>query len=468
MMQRRVALPVVGVLLAFAFVTANAVLGTSVALPPPAPAPAHPDILLVTIDALRADHLSSYGYDRFTSPAIDRFARGATRFSNAIAQAPYTKASVASIMTGQYPTAHQTITASVPFAETMTGHPTSAAITTDVLPSSMPTLAERLRAAGYHTAGFTANPFLIEPFGFARGFDVFRFYPGPDFAHGDQLVADALDAARATDRRRPLFTWVHLMEPHSPYTPPPLTAGMFAVSGPPQPIASAIEIPTWLLPDSPRDRRPYVAAYDDEIAAADAAFGTLLRQLRATRAGHDTLVVLTADHGEQFLDHGGWEHGSNLHDELIRVPLIIQWPTSRAARNDVPVQLIDLFATLLESAGVRVGATPGRNLADPAVHAGRSLAALSEIVGAQSALRDRGFKLIVLTGGAVQLFDVVRDPHELHDIAAADPARVARMRETLDHMQAEALQSRRGARVDTVPVDRAVADRIRALGYVQH
>ena len=97
--------------------------------------------------------------------------------------------------------------------------------------------------------------------------------------------------------------------------------------------------------------RPYLAAYDDEIAAADAAFDTLLREIRSMRGWRDTIVVLTADHGEEFLDHGGWEHGTNLHDELIRVPLVIQAPNSPAGVIDAQVQLIDLFPTLLEMAG---------------------------------------------------------------------------------------------------------------------
>src|SRR5437899_4009566 len=158
----------------------------SVGLPRPAAPRVQPDILLVTIDALRADHLSSYGYDRLTSNAIDGFARDAVRFDNAIAQAPYTKASVASIMTGLYPSSHKTVTASVPFPETMTGHPTTAAIVTDILPAAVTTLAEGLHDAGYRTLGYTANPFLSEAFGFAQGFDLFRFYPGPDFARSEE------------------------------------------------------------------------------------------------------------------------------------------------------------------------------------------------------------------------------------------------------------------------------------------
>ena len=223
-------------LMVFVGMMVTAVSTARTALEPPAPVvlgppQPRPDILLVTIDALRADHLSSSGYDRLTTPAIDAFAQTAVRFTSAIAQAPYTKASVASLMTGLYPSTHKTVTTSVPFPETMTGHPATAPILTDVLPASVTTLAEVLRSAGYRTAGFTANPFLIEAFGFSRGFDRFQFYPGGDFAGGDRLVADAVDAARASDPRQPLFTWVHLMEPHSPYTPPPFTAGMFAVTG---------------------------------------------------------------------------------------------------------------------------------------------------------------------------------------------------------------------------------------------
>ena len=435
----------------------------------PAPAATHhpPDILLVTIDALRADHLSSYGYPLFTSPTLDAFARHAVRFTNAIAQAPYTKASVASIMTGQYPSGHKTVTASVPFAETMTGHLTTVPIATDVLPSSMTTLAQAVRSAGYQTQAFTANPFLIEAFGFARGFDRFRFYPGPDFADSDRLVADAIDAARDSDSRRPLFTWVHVMEPHSPYTPPRLTTAMFPVSGPAQPIPLQVAIPGWLLPGSPRDRRLYLAAYDEDVAAVDVAVDTLVREFRTMRAWRDTIVVVTADHGEQFLDHGGWEHGTNLYDELIRVPLLIQAPKSAPGVVDAQVQLIDLFPTLLEYAGAVIPATAGRRLAVLWNRPSASYPAMSEMVGSQYALRDGGFKLIASVSGATQLFDLASDSRETHDIAPGNSARVERMRLALSRTRTDALEMGRGFPSETAPVDPSVAERLRALGYIQ-
>jgi arylsulfatase A-like enzyme len=444
----------------------------SVGLPDHLPATprVQPDILLVTIDALRADHLSSYGYERLTSTAIDGFARGAVRFDNAIAQAPYTKASVASIMTGLYPSSHKTVTASVPFPETMTGHPTTAAIVTDILPAAVTTLAEGLHDAGYRTLGYTANPFLSEAFGFAQGFDRFRFYPGPDFAGAERLVADALDAVHGVTPAVPLFVWVHLMEPHSPYVPPPWTAGRFeAKMGAPQPIADQIPIPAWLLPGTPRDRRLYVAAYDDEIAAADIAFDTLLRGFCDGRSRRPHAIVVTADHGEEFLDHGGWEHGSNLNDELIRVPLVIKGPTLTPGVIHAQVQLIDIFPTVLELAGGHVPPIAGHSLLDVARKASVSRPALSEMVGSQYALRDQGFKLIDFDDGRVQLFDLGRDPFENRDIATGNAAQVRRMRGALNRMLQQALQRGRTIHNERVPVDPVVTERLRSLGYVpQH
>ena len=424
-----------------------------------------PDILLVTIDALRADHLSSRGYGRLTTPAIDAFARRTTQFTSAISQAPYTKASMASLMTGLYPSTHQAVTATVPFPETMTGHVTSHAIATDVLPSSATTLAEALHAAGYRTIGFTANPFLIADFGFAQGFDRFRFYPGPDFARAENLVADLVDEARSSHTDRPLFAWIHLMEPHSPYTPPPLTAGMFQPTGPAEPIEDHTSIPFWLLPGSPRDRRPYVAAYDDDIAAVDAAFDTLVREFRAVRQSRENVVVVTADHGEQFLDHGGWEHGSNLYDELVCVPLAILAPDTTAAVVDAQVELIDLFSTLLELANADIPDNSGRSLNALLHGKGAGRGALSEIPGSQYSLREDRFKLIEFNDGRCQLFDLSTDRFEQHDISNANPTRVARMRAALNARLSEAIEMRRRVRGESAPVDPAIAERLRTLGY---
>src|SRR6185295_1061170 len=187
----------------------------------PAPPRERPDVILITVDALRADHLSLYGYAKLTSPVLDEFAGHAAVFTNAITQAPYTKAAIASLMSGLYPTSHQAVTTPIPFPETMTGRVTTAPMATDVLASSITTLAEAFHHEGYRPFGYTANPFLIAAFGFDQGFDHYQFFPGGDFAQATQVTNQALSDVRHAGAR-PIFLWLHLMEPHSPYAPPPL------------------------------------------------------------------------------------------------------------------------------------------------------------------------------------------------------------------------------------------------------
>ncbi len=430
--------------------------------PPPR---ARPDIILVTIDALRADHVSRYGYMRLTSPLIDAFSRGAIVFTNAIAQAPYTKASVASLMTGLYPSAHKTVTASVPFPETMTGHVTSLPITTDVLPPNVTTLAEAFHSGGYRTLGFTANPFLIDAFGFARGFDTFEFFPGPDFASADHVVDETLEQV-AKIEQRPMFLWVHVMEPHSPYTPPAWAKGTFPLAGRPEPIASTIPIPGWLLPGSPRDLRAYVDRYDEEITAADVAVDRLLRQLHDVRGTDNAVIVLTSDHGEQFLDHGGWEHSTTLYEELIRVPLIIKAPHPLPGIVKTQVQLIDLFPTLLEYAAITVPEPIAGHSLSAALHGvDESRPAYSEIAGSQYAVRVDGWKLIASSDGSRQLFELGEDPNEQHDVAARQTARADELERLLYRNLAASLERGRSISATTMPVAPNVLQRLAAIGY---
>jgi arylsulfatase A-like enzyme len=430
--------------------------------------PRQPDVVLVTIDALRADHLALSGYPQLTSPLIDTVGRHAVVFTNTITQAPYTKAAIASLMSGLSPTAHKTVTASVPFNETMTGSLTTKPLSTDVLPSDIVTLAEGLKAAGYHTVGFTANPFLIAPFGFAQGFDTFEFLPGGEFAAADRLVQDALDAVQQSGPA-PVFLWLHLMEPHSPYVPPFWTANMFHVDGIPQPIPQGIPIPPWLIPGSPRDLRAYRTNYDDEIAAADVAVDVLLRGFGELRDADNTVTVITADHGEQFLDHGGFEHNDTLYDELIHVPLIIKAPRVNAAIVDTQVELLDLYPTLLTFGRADVPTDhEGRDLGPllrPGNQSKTSRPAYSEIYGVMSSVRADGWKLIRRADGFEQLFDLRRDPAERENLATTDRKQAALLEAQLDAHASAA--NERGHRITShaVPVDPETVDRLRALGY---
>jgi arylsulfatase A-like enzyme len=424
-----------------------------------------PDIVLITIDALRADHLSTYGYPRLTSPSIDRFAKGSVLFTNAITQAPYTKAAIASLMTGMYPSVHKTVTATVPFSEAMSGHPTTAATSTDVLPSDLTTLAEALQGSGYQTLGFTANPFLIEPFGFAQGFDVYQFMPGAEFATADRLVDDGLAAVRRSGPG-PVFLWMHLMEPHSPYAPPHWADDMFALEGPPHLIPPTTSVPPWLMAGTPRDLRLYERNYDEEIAAADAAVDTLLREFAVLRDASNTVTVLTADHGEQFLDHGGFEHNDTLYDELIHVPLIISAPRTQAAVVNVQVELLDLYRTILTFADADAPDVSGRDLQRLMVGTAASRPAFSENYGAQTAVRTDDWKFIHYTDGREELFDLRLDRHEQNNVIAGQPERAAQLRSMLDGHAADSADRGRAIRSARTPVSPRVLERLRALGYV--
>jgi arylsulfatase len=435
-------------------------------IPTVRPAQKRPDIILITIDALRADHVSSYGYPRLTSPALDRLADQALVFTNAIAQAPYTKASIASLMTGLYPTSHKTVTATVPFGETMTGRLTKAPLMTDVLPGSVTTLAEALRGAGYRTIGMTSNPFLIEPFGFGQGFDEFRFFPGTDFADARTVVDAALTAVKG-QARTPIFAWLHLIEPHSPYEPPAWARGIFALSGQPRPVAAGVPIPQGLLSGSPRDLRLYELGYDEDIAAADVAVDVFLREYGTLRDLDNAVVTVTSDHGEQFLDHGGWEHSDNLYDELIRVPLLIRLPNVAPAVLREQVELIDVFPTLLNLADADVPAgTSGRPLPLGSSADDEEEPAFSEIAGAQYGVRVNGWKLIVWSEGRQGLYDIRNDPHELQNLGLEQPTRLSQLRALLDRHIADALARGNAIGSEHAPVDPQVLERLRALGYV--
>jgi arylsulfatase A-like enzyme len=315
-----------------------------------------PNILFVLVDTLRADHLGAYGYERPTSPEIDALlAEPGVVFERAYAQAPWTLPSVASFLTGQRP------------GDFWRGGPVTYRI-----PPSVATLAERLSSVGYETAGFVANFSLHADGGFDRGFSTY-YVPPPSLeamrAHADDVGSRAIAWLREqTDR--PFFGYLHFIDPHDPYENPETVAGV-------SPFLPDYRGPVdggWIhglytgqltLPDAAADLEQVKALYDSEIHYVDRWIGRVLRSLPPERL-RDTLIVFTADHGEELFDHGGWKHGHGLYEEQIRVPLILRWDGEFAAprRIATPVPLLDLVPTLLAVAGADGGrdAFPGIDL----------------------------------------------------------------------------------------------------------
>ena len=349
-----------------------------------------PDFCVVLVDSLRPDHLGCYGYERDTSPAIDAFAEGAVRFDQAIASGSWTQPSIMSMMTSVPADIHQRL---------HWGRPHS---------TNVVTLAETLQKAGYQTVGLVANPMMNRKYGFARGFDFYDDWSltgAPDATTGD-IARQTAQGAKLTrlaqdwiERRRdpemPLFLFVHYIDVHWDYLPPPPFNRMFA----PDPIPPPRDI--WNMgrksvPEVARKRS--IAAYDGEIRYTDSCISNLLASLEASPRGKDTIVIICSDHGESFWERGVASHGNGLYEEEIRVPLIIR----PACGDGAPapgrvvtqqVGLIDLAPTLTDLVDVPAPTNwVGRSLA-PALR-GETLPEVSIVldnrIGDDGAIRHGG------------------------------------------------------------------------------
>jgi hypothetical protein len=339
----------------------------------------HADVVLVSVDALRADHLGAYGYPRRTTPSLDALARESALFEHAYCPTPSTSYSVSSMMTGK---------AMRPLLSLGLGRDSE-------------TWAALLRARGYETAAFYPPAiFYIDADRFTEleraglGFE----HRATSFASAEERVAE-VDAYLEAAGPAPLFLWVHLYEPHEPYAK---HAGYEFGDG-----------------DRPVD------AYDSEIAYTDAAVGALLRAVRARREGHALAVIATADHGEEFGEHGGRYHGTTCYEEQVRVPLLVSGPGVTPRRVSTVVQTIDLLPTVLSAVGApRPARARGRDLG--ALLAGEGAARDPGLAFAETddrTLLARGDDRLICARkiAACALYDIAKDPEERVDRAAREP-----------------------------------------------
>jgi arylsulfatase A-like enzyme len=343
----------------------------------PEAAPGSPNILVIIVDTLRADHVSSYGYSRPTSPNLDRIAQGGVLFANAFSTSSWTKPSHASLVTGRYVYEH-------------------GADAYKSLDDRYPTIAEALRARGYRTGAFSANVGAFNRrLGFGRGFIHFEDYYRSigDVAistvygrvietyilhHGLGFEGElgrkwATDIDRSVlrwidrDRGRPFFAFLNYYDPHAPYVPPqPYRSKFSQLKNPGGLINTYWDMQHIYVPMTPEQLQGEIDAYDGTIAYVDNYIGQLLAELQKRGLAEDTLVVITADHGELFGEHGLLEHTNSLYREVLHVPLIFWWPghIPEGKRIEVPVSNVALPPTLLDLIGAE-GQTsfPGPSLA---------------------------------------------------------------------------------------------------------
>lgn len=301
----------------------------------PAAAPKKPNVILISLDTLRADRLGCYGFSRATSPHLDAFAGAAHLFENCFSPSSWTLPAHVAVMTGLHPGAHES---NSPDGKTM--------------PANAQTLAELAASRGYRTAAFTGGAFVAQEWGFARGFERYNFYTKSQT--GD-AIGDSLAWLRSLVGA-PFFLFFHTYAVHEPYTPPAEYIERFADPGYDGPLVRqfTFEDRDFVLGLTEADKRQVQNLYLAEIAHVDAMLGYLFGQLKKDGLWNDTLVVLFSDHGEEFWEHGRWGHGVTLYDEQLHVPLIIKLPAqSNASRIPELISLVDVFATVSGALGVR-------------------------------------------------------------------------------------------------------------------
>lgn len=456
------------------------VLAATACTPPPEPAP-RPNVLLVSIDSLRADHVHAYGYERETTPTIDALASEGARFETVLSPTSWTLPAHMTMLTAMPPEQHGVIKSK-----------------RALRPRAL-TLAEVLAASGYATAGFVSGAYLQTAHGYAQGFDVYDtsvLRGKEEEARADITSPEIVRLAQAwlqrwseEKPRPPFFLFVHLYDVHFDYVPPPPYDTMFDLRAPEAPGGSKAY--DQILPGMNRtDLDRILALYDGEIRWTDTHLGHLIDALRALHVLDDTIVVVTSDHGEEFLDHDWRGHSNTLYDEALKVPLVMRYPPKIPAGRVVEeqVRLVDLAPTILGLAGIRAppkfgsrssGPHRERDLS-PWITSGAPREPFPQLLAFGELRRSRRKGLVsvrapdakyiesVAHPDRTQLFRLSSDPAEVHDVS--DAAEGAQTASALAEERARWLESLPGRehglakRVDLKPKH---VDRLRALGYVE-
>lgn len=447
------------------------------------------DIVLVTVDSLRADHVNWHGYDRDTTPNLTQWADSAQTFLNTFAHACSTRPSFPAILTSSYPLMYG-------------GY--------ERLSENRTTIAETLARAGYTTAGFHSNLYLAADFGYDRGFDEFfdsrsdpstlakirqiiktnldddghvysilqRLFNATEKRTGVELGSAYVDAKEITDRAiswaneardSPRFLWVHYMDVHHPYVPPAKYQRRFRN----QPVADrdAVQLRRKML-ESPaeitdEELNTLIDLYDAEIAYVDAEVTRLVETLRA-EWGDDLIFAFTSDHGEEFLDHGGFSHSATFYDEVLHVPLFIDDGNEDDTCADL-VGLQDLAPTLAHYADT----DSPENFYGESLHmAGTDDWNRSEVIAEWAdfdagdrrfGLRTTEWKYVREEDNTERLYDLRADPNETTNIIEEMPDELAELRARLDdHLE---LLNRETDNLGDVNMDEEVRQRLRDLGY---
>jgi arylsulfatase A-like enzyme len=414
------------------------------------------NVIVITVDTLRARNLGIYGYERNTSPHIDRLGREGAVFLNAFSNTSWTIPSLASLFTSRHATQHRTV------------QPRSS------LPGALPYLPEMLRERGYRTATFIQSAYPLLTMGFARGFELME-------RPANYKTKQILKWIRQQKRER-FFLWVHYSEPHTPYTP---SAGFDRLFVRESWKDNRDTARYWnrreceAAYDSSEDAaRMRMGFYDARIRESDVHVGKIMAELKELGLADETLIILSADHGEEFFEHRGCDHGQTLYDEVLHIPLIVRHPgvVPPGTRVAEQVRLVDIMPTVLDA--LEVPEPPGI--------VGRSLLPLARGVGGDRPLlggflsnteqavviRHQGMKYVFSPNRTAlrqkhkqeneELYDLRTDPEERMNLVALGHPRLEHLRQKAKRW----LSGPRPAPAPKVDFDQRTVERLRALGYL--
>jgi arylsulfatase A-like enzyme len=468
---------------------------------PTAPAGNRPNVVLIVMDTVRADHLSVYGYHRKTTPWLERFAARATLYRHCFAASNYTLASHASMFTGLYPRTHGATNLPPGLSY---GEP---------LDAKFETLAEKLAAHGYFNAAVIANfGFLGADFELNQGFHVYDVrrpvpcYPseerhfmrygvrnllsligaGREFERYFRNAAEVNETAfqlldQATRTQAPFFLFVNYMDAHFPYVAPPPHDTLFEVQ---DDDYTPDDFEEWARTTASRkneriyQRDSYIASYDESIRYVDSEVGKLVERLEQLHLFDNTVIIVTADHGEAFGEHGYVSHGWSVYQEEVWAPLLIKYPDQTTGSiSDTNVSSVDLVPTVLDVVGAKTPETlhgvslisVGENQPPRPVFVEAYLSANkvfrfgAKPAAAWSVISPSRLKLIRTSSGSTELYDLNSDPKETQNLYAARAPETARLTQVLEEWQARyPLSAAAGRSMSPLTIQR-----LRSLGYVQ-
>ncbi len=414
------------------------------------------NVILISLDTLRADRLGAYGYERSTSPNLDAFAQASVLFERTVAESCWTLPSHVTMFTGLYPATHNVI-----LPKRAVGPDTKL-------------VTELLHDAGYDTIGVTAGGYLIPRHAMDRGFDFFNGHP----KGFKRAIGMAQDQILALDRKSPFFLFLHTYDIHCPYDPGADFAGTFESSD-----AEFIETKDrcgrtgFAIVDVSPAQAAYLSdRYDDSILEADTDLGTFFEFLRINGLLEDSLIIITSDHGEEFLEHGKIGHVKSVHRELMLVPLIIRAPGLEPRRISEQAGLVNITPTILDFAGVAtdvqfdapslraiiaapagVGAEPMPRISQAGGEIGRLYSAMTP---AWHLIQDP-------VNDSVSLFDMATDILEKNNVAEANPEIEKRLMEAIEAYVAAHKPHPVTDRLDLQQEAEENEAQLRALGYVE-